>query len=145
MLHQLQIHHQVYSNLTTHYLEPLDGVFERLAYLASLRDPSTGTYRHERLSPVYGEQPVNEALENCHEEFFERLLETPLAQQESDLRIFWQSRRSGIENPSKFFEDTIQSWIPAQAPGYLKDLFCSNLQVLRELLKGDTPTAHSGT
>ena len=145
MLHQLQIHRQIYSNLTVYYLEPLGGIFERLAYLAGLRDPSTGAYHHERLSPVYGEQPVHEALEKSHEELFERLLETPLAQQENDLRAFLQSRPSGSEVQLKFFEDTIQSWIPAEAPTYLKDLFCSNLQALRELLQDDKPTARSST
>jgi hypothetical protein len=89
----------------------------------------------------YGEQPVYEALEKSHEELFERLLETPLAQQENDLRAFWHSRSSGNDFQLKFFEDTILSWIPAQAPTYLKDLFCSNLRALRELLQDDKPTA----
>jgi hypothetical protein len=100
---------------------------------------------HKRLSTIYGEQPVHEAVEKSHEELFERLLETPLAQQENDLRAFLQSGRSGCEVQLKVFENTIQSWIPARAPTYLKDLFCSNLQALRELLQDDKPTARSNT
>jgi hypothetical protein len=134
MLHQLQLHRQILFNLTTHYLEPLEGHFERLNYLAGLRDPSTGVYRHDRLSVVYGEEPVNEALAKCHEELFERLLELPLVRQEQELLTCMQARSEGKEAALRYFEDTIQSWIPPDAPSYLKELFCSNLHALHELV-----------
>jgi hypothetical protein len=133
MLHQLQLHRQILFNLTTHYLEPLQGIFERLNYLAGLRDPSTGVYRHERLGVVYGEQPVNEALSKSHEELFERLLEMPLAKQEQELLTCLEAWPGGKEEALRYFEDTIQTWIPPEAPSYLKELFRSNLRALHEL------------
>src|SRR6266436_2902615 len=88
MQEQLRIHRQILYDLALHYLEPLTGSFARLAYLASLKSPSTKTYAHDRLSAIYGQEPVRETLTKCHEELFERLLETPLAQQEEELRQF---------------------------------------------------------
>src|SRR5260221_8088785 len=83
---QLRIHRQILYDLALHYLEPLNGSFSRLAYLASLKKLSAPTYEHDPLAAVYGPQPVNEPLANCHEELFERLLEMPMAQQEEDLQ-----------------------------------------------------------
>ena len=142
MLHQLQIHRQILFNLTTHYLEPLDGIFERINYLAGLRDPATGVYRHDRLGVVYEEEPVNEALAKSHEELFERLLEIPLARQEQEFLAYLKGRLGENEEALRYFEDTIQSWIPAEAPSYLKELFGSNLRVLCELHSQQNSTAH---
>jgi hypothetical protein len=145
MLQQLQLHRQILFNLTTHFLEPLEGIFERLSFLARLRDPATGLYRHEGLSSVYGEQPVNEALSKSHEELFERLLELPLAQQEQELLICLNSWPGGKAEAYKDFKDTVQAWIPPDAPPYLKDLFCSNLHVLHELQSAQKSKARSDT
>ncbi len=145
MLHQLQVHRQILFNLATHYLEPLNGIFERLSFLAALRDPSTEIYSHPRLGPVYGETAVHEALAKSHEEIFERLLELPLAQQEQELRTCLDAWPGGREESLKYFEDTIQGWIPSEAPSYLKDLFCSNLNALRELLIDRQDRARSST
>ena len=145
MLHQLHLHRQILFNLTTHYLEPLDGIFERINYLAGLRDPATGVYRHDRLGVVYGEEPVNEALTKSHEELFERLLEMPLARQEQEFVTYLQARSGKNEEALRYFEDTIQSWIPGDAPIYLKDLFCSNLRALCELHSPRNSTARLDT
>jgi hypothetical protein len=145
MLQQLQVHRQILFHLVTYYLEPLGGMFERLAYLATLRDPSTGKYRHERLGPAYGEVAVNEAVAKAHEELFERLLETPLAQQETDLRAFLQSRENEREFTPKIVGGIFPRWIPENAPDFLKDLFRSNLNALCELLEDRTPKTPSNT
>jgi hypothetical protein len=138
MLKELQIHRQILYDLVVHYLEPLSA-YGRLAYLASLRDPATGNYTHERLAAVYGEQPVAEVLSNCHEEVFERLLEMPLAQQEEDLQNYVNSLPSGKEWDHTRCEETARGWIPSQAPDYLRELFCSNTSALCELLHNNSP------
>jgi len=143
MLHQLQINRQVTFHLATDYLEPLGGNFERLAYLAGLQDTETGMYRQARLEAVYGAQPVNEVVEKSHEELFERILETPLIQQEADLRAFLQAQPGGMEEAVKHLADRIETWIPGRSPDYLKDLFRSNLEALRELIQEQSPRARS--
>lgn len=143
MLQQLQLHRQILFNLATHYFDPLDGNFQRLNYVAGLRDPSTGIYRHDRLGVVYGEQSVNEALAKSHEELFEHLLELPLAQQERELATCLNAWPGGKEQALEYFEDTLQLWIPDGAPTYLKELFRSNLRALQELQREQNSRARS--
>jgi hypothetical protein len=144
MQEQLRIHRQILYDLALHYLEPLNGSFARLAYLASLKNPSTKVYAHDRLSAVYGPKPVGESLAECHEELFERLLEMPLAQQEAELHQFLGTLPEGVQEGIRHCLGRIEDWIPAEAPGYLKELFRSNLNALLELLRERNPRAHSG-
>lgn len=144
MQEQLRIHRQILYDLALHYLEPLNGSFSRLAYLASLKQPSSQTYAHHRLAAVYGPKPVNESLANCHEELFERLLEMPLAQQEEELRQFVGTLPEGREEGIQICQKRIEDWIPLKAPDYLKELFRSNLTALLALLRERSPKVRSG-
>ena len=144
MQEQLRIHRQILYDLALHYLEPLNGSFSRLAYLASLKKPSSPTYAHDRLAAVYGPEPVNETLTKCHEELFERLLENPLAQQEEELRQFVGTLPEGKQEGIEICKKRIEEWIPLKAPDYLKELFRSNLTALLALLGGRSPKHHSG-
>ena len=145
MLDELQLHRQILYDLSVHSLEPMGGMFERLAYVANLRDPATGIYSHERLCAVFGEAGVGQALAHCHEELFERLLESPLALQEEDLLGYLEVLPAGREVQLSEFSEKAKAWIPPQAPDYLKKLFCSNLGVLCELLQEKKPRARSST
>jgi hypothetical protein len=144
MQEQLRIHRQILYDLALQYLEPLPGTFARLAYLASLKSPSTNVYAHDRLSAVYGQEPVGAAIADCHEELFERLLEMPLAQQEEELRQFIGTLPEGTQEGVRICRGRIEDWIPAEAPDYLKELFRSNLAALLELLREPNPRARSG-
>ncbi len=139
MLHQLRVNRQILDDLTALHLAPMTGMFERLSYLAGLREPASGMYKHERLGVLYGDTPVNEAIGKAHEEVFERILETPLEQQEQDLRAFLRMRAIQAPNsgPNDFnyFAAGLQNCIPREAPSYLRDLFLSNVSALRELLQ----------
>ncbi len=143
MIEHFQTHRQILFDLTANYLEPLGGSFHRLAYVSGLRDRESGRYLHERLATVYGEDSVNEVLVRAHEEIFERLLEMPLASQEEELRQFLNSLPGDFATNSSKFRETSRDWIPNQAPSYLRELFCSNLNVLLELLFGTEKSTHS--
>ena len=143
MQEQLRIHRQILYDLALHYLEPLNGSFSRLAYLTSLKQPSSQTYAHDRLAAVYGPEPINETLTKCHEELFERLLEMPLAQQEEELRQFFGTLPEGKQEGIEIYKKRIEDWIPLKAPDYLKELFRSNLSVLLALLRERNPKARS--
>lgn len=144
MQEQLRIHRQILYDLAVHYLEPLNGSFARLAYLASLKNPSTNLYAHDRLAAIYGAEPVGESLAKCHEELFERLLEMPLARQEEDLRQFVGILPEGAQEGIRRCHGQIEDWIPGEAPDYLKELFRSNLDALLGLLRERSPKARSG-
>jgi hypothetical protein len=143
MQEQLRIHRQILYDLALHYLEPLTGSFARLAYLASLKNPSSNIYAHDRLSAIYGQEPIQVALAKCHEELFERLLEMPLAQQEQELRQFIGTLPEGVPEGVRHCQERIEDWIPSGSPGYLKELFRSNLNALLGLLRERNPKARS--
>jgi len=142
MQDQLRTHRQILYDLALHHLEPLQGNFSRLAYLAALRNSCTGIYQEQTLLKAYGREPVHQALSGCHEELFERVLELPLAQQQEDLAQYLDSHREGnLWNQMR--AEILESWIPSQAPEYLKELFRSNLNALLELLRGKKPRVRS--
>jgi hypothetical protein len=143
MQEQLRIHRQILYDLALHYLEPLNGSFARLVYLASLKNGATKDYAHDRLSAIYGKEPVRETLAKCHEELLERLLELPLAQQEKELRQFIGSLPQGGADGVRYCQERMEDWIPAASPDYLKELFRSNLNALLGLLRERTPKARS--
>jgi hypothetical protein len=143
MLEHLQTHRQLLFDFTANYLEPLGDCFERLAYLAGLREPSSARYVHSRLAAVYGTEQVDPVLARCHEEIFERLLEMPLSAQEEALRRYVSSwPGSFVENVQRC-RKLAAEWVPPNAPSYLTELYSSNLNALLELLLDNTTTAHS--
>jgi len=60
-----------------HTLANIPGVWARLEYLASLRQPD-GCYSHWGLARVYGEAAVQRVLAEVHRTVFIEVLETPL-------------------------------------------------------------------
>jgi hypothetical protein len=142
VLEHLQTHRQILFDFTANYLEPLNGAYQRLAYLFSLREPSSGRYVHDRLSAIYGADSVNEVLSRCHEEVFERLLEMPLSSQEDDLRQHVKSLEGSFVENARRCREMARDWVPRQAPVYLKELFASNLEVLFDLLLDSRSAAH---
>jgi hypothetical protein len=143
VLEDLQTHRQILFDFTANYLEPLHGVFQRLAYLSSLRESKSGRYLHDRLEAVYGSERVNLVLGRCHEEIFERLLEMPLTSQEEDLRQQLSAMPGSFADNAKRAQESGRAWIPPEAPSYLKELFGSNLNVLSQLLLDSMKIARS--
>ena len=139
MLNHLQTQRQLLFDLIANYLEPLADSFSRLAYVAGLRNSSTGRYTHEGLASVYGVAQIDSVLSECHEELFERLLEMPLSGQERELRKHLNALPGTFEENVRKHKALAMEWIPSEAPAYLKELFCSNLNVLTEILL-DSPT-----
>ena len=125
----------VIEDFTSRTLSVIPSDFGRLYYVSSLKDPGTGQYMHEGLRDVYSEASVQQALEHCHEELFSRILETPLMDQERDLRKclnaagdkVWNVIDGWRENPD------YQAMCPQKLPDYLSDLFCSNMAALLEV------------
>ncbi len=141
MLEKIQTYQQVLFDLTANYLEPMSSAYQRLAYLWSLRSDSTGRYGHVALAGLYGEEAVNQVIAHCHEEVFERLLEMPLNAQGEELRLHLGSLPGTVEENAVRCKKDCRDWVPRGAPSYLRELYCSNLDVLLELLLDDRPTS----
>lgn len=145
-LEKLEMNRRVIEDFTERTLAHIPSEFGRLCYISSLRDSAAGGgYVHDGLTAVFPEAAVQDALEFCHWQIFGRILESPLAQQEWELRAclsdaegdFWQTlegwRKAG----------TYRVLSPTGVPGYLQDLFNSNVRVLLDVLASENPTLRS--
>lgn len=145
-LTQLQQNRRIVQDFTLTTLAAIPGHFARLAYVSSLRDLSSGRYEHAGLTALYPDEPVQQALQLCHEQIFERVLESSLASQEEDLRTCLDGMPGGLV-PAVTHWSSMESYrvlMPEQSPGYLKDLFCSNLRALLEILQAECSPVRSG-
>ncbi|MBZ5703004.1 MAG: hypothetical protein LAN84_14310 [Acidobacteriia bacterium] len=144
ILTQLQQNRRIIHDFAATTLAAIPGFFARLTYVASLRDLSSGNYEHAGLEVLYPQEAVQQALRQCHEELFERILEMPLEAQEKDLRACLSGMESGLCSTVEHWQslESYRILIPEAAPDYLKTLFCSNLRALLEILKQDCRPGH---
>ena len=132
----------VIEDFTSRTLAVIPSEFGRLFYVSSLKDSANGRYQHAGLVELYSEDSVQVALGDCHEELFSRILETPLLEQERDLRKcldtagdrFW----TVVDAWRK--DNSFQTMCPEGLPSYLKDLFCSNLAALLAIFSSQRVT-----
>jgi hypothetical protein len=145
MLTQLQQNRRIIQDFTVTTLAAIPSPFGRLIYLSSLRDLSSGRYEHAGLSALHPEEAVQQALAKCHEEVFERILETPLAEQEGDLRACLDTMPGRLCLTVSHWQrmEAYRVLLPEQSPDYLKELFCSNLRALLEILRSESSNARS--
>ena len=145
-LTQLQQNRRVVQDFTLTTLAGIPGQFARLTYIASLRDLSTGRYEHAGLAALYPDEALQQALQLCHEQIFERVLESPLSSQEEDLRACLAGMEGGLAGTVAHWRglEAYRVLVPEAVPDYLKDLFCSNLRALLEILEEERSPARSG-
>jgi hypothetical protein len=146
MITQLQQNRRIIQDFTLTTLAGIPGEFSRLAYMASLRDLSSGKYEHAGLAVLYPDEALQQALNLCHEQIFERVLETPLERQEADLKECLERMPGGLQTALTHWQrmEAYRVLMPEHSPDYLKELFCSNLRALLEILQEERSTARSG-
>jgi hypothetical protein len=139
----LQQNRRIVQDFTLTTLAGIPGHFSRLAYMASLRDLSSGRYEHAGLAALYPDEALQQALQLCHEQIFERVLESPLSGQQEDLRACLAAMPAGLCAAVNHWSsmESYRVLLPEQAPGYLKKLFCSNLRALLEILQEECSPA----
>lgn len=145
ILTQLQQNRRIIQDFTETTLSAIPGMFARLTYLASLRDLSTGAHEHAGLEVLYPKEAIRQALEQCHEELFARILELPLEAQVEDLRSCLQAMQGGLCSAVEHWRkiEAYRVLLPEHAPDYLKKLFCSNVQALLTILQKDCSNSRS--
>jgi hypothetical protein len=82
-------------------LSAISGLLARLAYLGSLRR-THGHYNHWGMELVHGREATEKALKTAHSELLGRVLRTPLALLEQDLR---ESSEFSGKGPREFAEE----------------------------------------
>jgi len=140
-LERFQQSRSVIEDFSSQTLAAITSDFGRLYYVSSLKDSDSGRYEHDGLNSLYPQNAVQAALSHCHEELFSRILETPLREQERDLRAC-------LSNAGDQYWDVIESWredrsfkgmCPEGLPDYLQDLFCSNMGALLAIFSSRKP------
>jgi|SRR5205085_182947 len=112
-------------------------VYGRLAYLASLRDPNTGNYRHHGLAVVFGREESTNAMRETHEKIFQEWLNMPLQEKHEDVAAYLDSLD---EAPSRIVLHWMNSRLyqthpPEDASEADKALFFSHLEAVLEILR----------
>jgi hypothetical protein len=135
-LERFQQSRAVIEDFTSRTLAAIPSEFGRLYYLCSLKDPATGRYEHDGLKQIYPENSVQAALAHCHVELFSRILETPLGDQERDVR-------KSLDTAGDELWSVVEAWrasrpfctmCPVGLPPYLSDLFTSNMNALLAII-----------
>ena len=134
---QLEQNRNIIHDFAMNTLSGIPTDFARLTYISSLRNLSTGRYEHMGLAALYPEEAIQQALKQCHEEVFQRILETPLTLQEKDLHNCLEGMEGSLNaNISRWRQmKAYRILMPEDSPDYLKELFCSNLCALLEILQ----------
>lgn len=140
-LENFQQNRAVIEDFSTRTLAAIPSDFGRLYYVSSLKDSDSGRYEHDGLTTLYPENAVQAALSHCHEELFSRILETPLKEQEHDLRACLGSAgdQCGDVVESWRKDRSFQKMCPEGLPNYLQDLFCSNMGALLAIFSSRKP------
>ncbi len=144
-LTQLQQNRRIVQDFTLTTLAGIPGLLARLTYVASLRDLSSGRYEHAGLAALYPDEALQQAIALCHEQVFERFLETPLSGQQEDLRSCLSAMQGGLHGAINHWRnmESYRVLMPEQSPDYLKELFCSNLRALLDILQQECSPARS--
>ena len=125
------------TDLRNRTLARLPGDFNRLVYLASSRDLSTGRYSHDGLAFHFSETVASKAMAACHTEIFDRLLFCSLEELIVELRKYISTTeiRPG---------DVLRSWkhlgsyrvtIPSECDELAAEIFLSNVKIALEILQ----------
>jgi hypothetical protein len=133
------------ADLWKHTLSQIPSIYGRLVYLASLRDPNSGAYRHHGLSAAFGREQSTYALRKSHERTFLEWLTIPLASKNDDFRAYLQGA-SSEENPQAVVTYLARgthyaSQAPDAAGPAQREQFKVEVEILLELVKNDSGDA----
>ena len=125
------------GDLWKNTLSKIPTQFGRLAYLAALRDPNSGIYRHHGLSAVFGRDESTRVLRENHERAFFEWLNLPMSEKSDDLTVYLGT----LEDPTPA---VLEHWLRAKSYGnhipnaareMERELFLRDLDALVETLR----------
>ena len=128
---------QVFQDFQGHTLEGMPGSFNRLIYVASLRDYNTGHYHHYGLESRYASEAVDEGLRRCHAQTFEALVTLPLQEQTQDLLRFFASLTAERSRLVEVWQRlrAYQMLPPDGCHPLARELFNKNLEIILKVLR----------
>jgi hypothetical protein len=125
------------ADLWRNTISQIPSVFGRLVYLASLRNSNNGSYQHQGLALVFGEDEANKALRNSHSAVFAEWLSFDIEQQKADLDLYiaglFEDKRVVIETWIRLAP--YKNLIPTSVRGVERRLYLADFTALLALLK----------
>jgi hypothetical protein len=111
-------------------------VFQRLAYLASLRDPGSGIYSHHGLVSLYGQTETRKALSQSHKGAFQDWLNLSLAEKTEDVQRYLTGLDSAVAGVLEHWRDAALHgrFLPKVVHDGDKELFLHEFEILLEIL-----------
>lgn len=140
------LEHSAVADLWKHTLSRIPTAYGRLTYLASLRDTSSGVYRHHGLNAIYGREESARAMRESHEQVFAEWMNLDLQTKTADLADY----ATGLEDPPtivlKFLATTATSefQLPDNARAMERKLFRRDFEMVVELLNRGSGGRSSG-
>ena len=128
------------ADLWKHTLSQIPSIYGRLVYLASLRDPNSGSYRHYGLSTAFGREESVAALKRSHETAFLEWLRLPLQDKNADFRSYFEGIDETPRTVVCYLDRTAPylSQTPDSAGRAQRNQFRMEMETLVELLKNDS-------
>jgi len=125
------------ADLFKNTLSKIPTIFGQLGYLAGLRDPDSGVYRHHGLATIFGRYESRRALAECHDKVFNQWLNLSLSKKMDDLLEYLDGLRDPKPNVLWNWKRnrTYRSYIPASARESQRELFFQEFEVLLETLQ----------
>lgn len=124
-------------------LSAIPTLFGRLVYLASLRDPNSGAYRHFGFAQRVGSGESDKTMRRSHDNTFADWLCLSVEEQKRDLDRYLDGLEDGtlavVENWVLF--PPFNGFIPARTREPERELFQADIEVLLELLRREYSVA----
>jgi hypothetical protein len=122
------------ADLFRHTLSHIPTVYGRLSYLASLRDPNSGIYRHHGLFLSFGREQSAEALKSSHASVFQQWLMLSLEAKSQDLTEFLSTLDDAQEVVIRHWKQSraYRTLLPSSASPAEAELFFMELDLLME-------------
>ena len=115
-------------------LAGVTGIVGKMEYVASLRDPGTGSYAHWGLSRAYGETAAQQALAEAHRQLFLKMLRTPLCALREDVMLSSGALQMTAEEYMERFRGYMPALLPPDLSGGSAQHFNSVLHALSILV-----------
>lgn len=117
-------------------LERAESLFERLVFVASLRDSYTGRYLHQGWSGVAASEEVHAVLKTVHESLFKSGLSLSVLELSKELRFHFRTREQTERETSILWLETepFRDLIPRGCSHALREFFISQMRAALEVL-----------
>ncbi|MEQ1946653.1 MAG: hypothetical protein ABL995_05665 [Bryobacteraceae bacterium] len=125
------------ADLWKHTLSRIPTLTGRLAYLASLRDPNSGQYKHHGLAAAFGRDESMRALQESHEKTFAEWLELSMEDRARDLREYVAAQEDTESAIAGYWLSSNQSaqLVPSAALPVERELFEQDILALLKTIR----------